>query len=81
MPLSNVHFGGFTHNLQLLVSLAGLEPATTSLEGCRSIQLSYRDLENYTGVEPVTLSFANSCSTVELIILVPYEGIEPPLFD
>ena len=61
-----------------MVMAAGLEPATYSLEGCCSIQLSYATpqltLESFaithkllvagqTGLEPATYGFGIRCST------------------
>ncbi len=39
--------------LQVLVPSAGLEPAIFTLEGCRSIQLSYEGVERVRGIEPL----------------------------
>ena len=36
----------FSYNPKLKASLAGFEPATRCLEGSRSIQLSYRDMQS-----------------------------------
>ena len=50
--------GGF-----LMVGLAGLEPATSSLSVTRSNQLSYKPVVERIGFEPMTPCLQSRCSS------------------
>ena len=43
-----------TKEQSVMVGDEGIEPPTHSLEGCCSIQLSYRTIEPPIGIEPMT---------------------------
>ena len=67
---SNPYYSNGSH---VIVTRAGFEPTTHSLEGCCSIQLSYRASLNYTckvvpreGFEPSSLDPQSSVLSVEL---------------
>ena len=64
-----------------LVIRKGFEPLTHSLEGCCSIQLSYRTIADCTGLEPVNSTVTGwHDNQLHQQSIEPKDGIEPPTY-